>query len=80
MTSFYFIHQTKKLGMEEVLRILRAKLDSLRSILKNIREYFEFLNYNVTILNNLNKKFNYGAALRARLYIKLNRHQRRENS
>ena len=42
MTSFYFIYQAKKLGMEEVLRIIRAKLDSLRSIMKSIIEYFGF--------------------------------------
>ena len=42
MTSFYFIYQAKKLGMEEVLRIIRAKLDSLRSIIKSIIEYFGF--------------------------------------
>ena len=42
MTLFYFLYQAKKLGTEEVLRILRAKLDSLKAILKSIREYFGF--------------------------------------
>ena len=42
MTLFYFLYQAKKLGMEEVLRILRTKLDSLKAILKSIREYFGF--------------------------------------